>query len=198
MKILIDNGHGKETAGKRSPEWKQTTQIFEWDYVRKVAAEVVKRLKSLNIDAERIVPEENDLPLSERCRRINHLAGIYGKKNTLAISIHLNAHSDTKANGWEVHTYLGQSVSDVYAKVIWETAKEKLGSKASMRGDWTDKDPDFDSNFAMLRDTVCPSVLTENLFMTNLKDCVYLNSEEGFNTIVDIHVEAVQKIIKLV
>ena len=93
MKILIDNGHGKETAGKRSPEWKQTAQIFEWDYVRKVAAEVVKRLKSLNIDAERVVPEDSDVSLSERCLRINHIAGIYGKKNTLAISIHLNAHT---------------------------------------------------------------------------------------------------------
>lgn len=27
--ILLDNGHGKETPGKRSPKWDDMPQIFE-------------------------------------------------------------------------------------------------------------------------------------------------------------------------
>lgn len=197
MKILIDNGHGINTAGKRSPKWSETPQILEYEYTRRIAIELVRRLKSMNIDAERIVPEVEDISLNERSRRINHIAKIYGRKNTLAVSIHLNAHDKPKAKGWEVHTYLGQSVSDTYAKVFWDVAKSKLSTITIMRGDHSDGDPDFDSNFAILRDTVCPTLLTENLFMTNLEDCKYLNSEDGFKTIVDIHVEAIEKIIKL-
>jgi N-acetylmuramoyl-L-alanine amidase len=63
-----------------------------------------------------------------------------------------------------------------------------------MRGDWTDNDPDWDSNFAILRDTKCPAVLTENLFMDNAEDCRYLLSDEGKEAIVKIHVQSILKI----
>ena len=33
MKILIDNGHGQETAGKRSPDGR----LLEWSYNREIA-----------------------------------------------------------------------------------------------------------------------------------------------------------------
>ena len=197
MRFLIDNGHGEETPGKRSPLWPGGYQLLEWEYNRLIAKEVVNRLKSLGVMAELLVPEKTDVSLNERCRRANKIAQAIGRKNCLLVSIHVNASTGlptAKAKGWEVHTYTGQSVSDAYATVFYNEAMALLLGDTKMRGDWSDKDPDFDSNFAVLRDTVCPSVLTENLFMDNVDDCKFLLSESGKKKIVDIHVNAILKI----
>ena len=77
MKILIDNGHGQDTAGKRSPDGR----LLEWSYNREIARRVVAGLKNLNLDAELLVPEVEDLSLKERCRRVNSICYQLGKTN---------------------------------------------------------------------------------------------------------------------
>lgn len=67
MKILIDNGHSKETPGKCSPDGR----LKEYAYTREIADRVVAELRNEGIDAVRIVPEENDVALSERVKRVN-------------------------------------------------------------------------------------------------------------------------------
>ena len=67
MKILIDNGHGIETPGKRSPDGR----LREYRYTREIAVAVVSGLEQRSLDAIRLVPEENDIPLKERVRRAN-------------------------------------------------------------------------------------------------------------------------------
>ena len=101
MKVLIDNGHGENTPGKRSPDGR----LMEWAYSREIADMVVVGLRKLGIDAERIVKEDTDVPLSERCRRANVIYKETGKKAIL-ISIHCNAAGSgaswMKAKGWSV------------------------------------------------------------------------------------------------
>lgn len=67
MKVLIDNGHGAETPGKRSPDGR----LREYAYTREIAIRVASRLQQTGIDAVRIVPEETDVPLAERVARAN-------------------------------------------------------------------------------------------------------------------------------
>ena len=62
MKILIDNGHGIDTAGKRSPDG----SLREYKYAREIAERIVSELKKQRFDAERIVIEETDISLRER------------------------------------------------------------------------------------------------------------------------------------
>jgi len=196
MKILLDNGHGENTSGKRSPRWADGSQLFEWSYTREIAKRVESELKKHGVDVERIVPESNDVSLTERCRRANVIADKVGVKNCLLVSIHNNASQNGKAQGWEIHTYLGTSKSDEYATVFWNEAKELLPARVNkMRGDWSDGDPDWDSNFGILRGTKCAAVLTENLFMDNEDDCRFLLSEEGKAVIAQIHVQAILKIV---
>ena len=57
MKVLIGNGHGIETLGKRSPDGR----LREYAYTREVADRVVKTLTAAGIDAVRIVPEDADV-----------------------------------------------------------------------------------------------------------------------------------------
>ena len=60
MKILIDNGHGSNTSGKCSPDGR----LKEYAYTREIAIRLEAELRKKGIDAERIVKEEIDVPLS--------------------------------------------------------------------------------------------------------------------------------------
>jgi len=197
MRILLDNGHGINTPGKRSPDWEDGSHLSEWKWTREVALRIEVELRKVGVHVQRIVPESHDVPLWERCRRVNSIAATSGAENCLLLSLHVNASTDGRAGGWETHTYLGQTVSDLYATLFWKEAEKRLSGLFKMRGDHADGDPDWDSNFAILRDTVCPAVLTENLFMDNREDCRFLLSETGMQSITDLHVAGIRKIIAL-
>lgn len=207
MKILIDNGHGSETAGKRSPDG----SLKEYKWAREIASRLEISLKTKGLDAERIVKEETDVPLGERSRRVNAICQRLGAKNVILVSIHCNAAppNDNKwhtARGWSVWTSVGQTKADDLATAIWEAMDARLsaykatfsgaGNQKPMRADFSDGDPDFESNFWILRKTSCPAVLTENLFQDNEKDVAYLLSEQGKQTIVEAHAEGIVKYIK--
>ena len=67
MKVLIDNGHGAETPGKRSPDG----HLREYAYTREIAVRVADKLNAAGIDTQCIVPEDIDIPLAERVSRAN-------------------------------------------------------------------------------------------------------------------------------
>ena len=138
MKILIDNGHGRETAGKRSPDGR----LLEWSYNREIARRVVAALSSLGLDAELLVPEDEDISLYERCRRVNRLCLQLGKRNVCLVSIHVNAagHGDKwyNAEGWCCYTTPGQTAGDVLANHLCQAALQNLPGHR-MRFDYTDE-----------------------------------------------------------
>jgi N-acetylmuramoyl-L-alanine amidase len=185
MKILIDNGHGIETPGKRSPDGR----LREYRYTREIAAAVVSGLERKGIDAIRLVPEETDIPLKERVRRAN----AYGQDSIL-VSIHCNAagHGDRwyNARGWCAFTTPGPTRADALATAFYNAAQAHLPGMR-LRTDYTDGDPDQEAAFYLLRHTNCPAVLTENLFMDNHADCNFLLSKEGQQTLVDLHVDGI-------
>ena len=98
MKILIDNGHGRATAGKRSPVWPDGKQLFEYEFNRDIARRVHEALTARGADSVPVVPEIDDIPLAERTRRVNEIAAQVGPENCLLVSIHANAGGGT---GWE-------------------------------------------------------------------------------------------------
>lgn len=187
MKILIDNGHGENTPGKRSPDGR----LQEWAYTREIADIVVFGLRKHGIDAERIVKENIDVPLSERCKRANN---IYRetRKNAILVSIHCNAAGNgsqwMNARGWEAWTSVGQTKADALAEHLYKAAEE-TGLKT--RKDMTDGDVDKEGHLYILKHTKCPAVLTENFFQDNKEDVEYLLSSEGKRTVANIHVEGI-------
>ena len=190
MKILIDNGHGQFTAGKRSPDG----EFREYYYNRIVARRVTSRLKELVYDAELLVPEDDDISLTERCRRVNAWCLLHGKNNAICISIHFNAHGNghewTKASEWSIYTSKGNTAADELATAIAEAAKTNLPAMR-MRADFSDGDIDFEEDFKILRGTLCACVLSENGFMTNEKECRWLQTEEALSALVKTHVEGI-------
>ena len=194
MKILIDNGHGHNTSGKRSPDGK----FREYAYNREIAKRIVADLIDKGYDAELLVPEDNDISLEERVRRVNTLCSAHGKSNVILVSIHVNAAGNgskwTNATGWSVYTCKGQTASDKLAECLCEAAIKNFPGKR-IRTDYSDGDSDWEANFYILRHTVCPAVLTENFFMDGL-DLEFLQSKAGKQAIVDTHVEGIIEYIE--
>ncbi|WP_321479779.1 N-acetylmuramoyl-L-alanine amidase [uncultured Bacteroides sp.] len=194
MKVLIDNGHGENTAGKRSPDGK----LREYLYAREIADMVVYGLKKAGIDAERIVRETIDVPLSERCKRVNEVCKQLGSSNVILVSIHCNAAGNgewMQARGWEAYTTLGKTRSDTLAECLY-TAAEKNLPNMKMRKDLSDGDSDKEANFYILKHTKCPAVLTENLFQDNKEDVDFLLSSKGKQAITKLHVDGITDYIK--
>lgn len=195
MKILIDNGHGIQTKGKRSPD----STLLEYAYTRELARRIVSILQSRGYDSELLVPEDDDIPLSERVRRTNAHCQALGKSNVILISLHVNAAGDgTKwmnATGWSCYTCKGQTASDRLATCLYETAIKNFPDRR-IRKDYSDGDPDWEENFYILRHSLCPAVLTENFFMDSLYDRDFLLNEAGKQAIVDTHIEGIIKYIE--
>lgn len=189
MKVLIDNGHGKDTPGKRSPDG----ILREYAYTREIARRIVGALRAKGIDAELLVPEEEDVPLPERCARANR----YGADEALLVSVHCDAAGNGKdwsdARGWSVRVCPSASQNTLRMAESLAEGAEKEGLK--VRRQYPDKGY-WVQNLYLLRHTRCPAVLTENLFQDNLDDVDFLLSEEGKQAIVRLHVDGIMNYLK--
>ena len=194
--IILDNGHGKDTPGKCSPD----KTLYEWQFNREIVAMLCERLYGLeHVQTVILVPEEHDVPLKERVRRVNtiyHDAKIAGKE-CLLISVHVNAAGHgtwNKASGWSVWVSNNASEkSKQFAQISYQQALSmslKGNRVAPKENYWT-------SNFYILKNTPCPAVLTENLFQDNKTDVEFLKSDDGKEKIVDLHFNAVKKYLEM-
>ena len=195
--IILGTAHLKSTPGKCSPDKK----FYEYKYSR----EICKAIKSIleNLGHKVFIDiEDDDLPVNSskelclRCKTVNDLQKVY--KNCIYVSIHVNAAGNgskwMNATGWSAYTSVGVTAADKLAECLYESAKKNLKGK-KLRTDFTDKDSDIESDFYVLKHTTCPAVLTENFFQDNKDDVAYLTSDEGFHSIVRLHVEGILKYI---
>lgn len=196
MKILIDNGHGLETPGKRSPDGR----LREYAWNRLIARRVVGRLVVMGMDAELLVPEERDVSLRERCARVNAFCRRLGTENVILVSVHANAagHGDRwyEATGWCAYTSRGNTRADVLATCLYDAAREFLPGQR-LRTDYSDGDPDQEADFYILRHTLPPAVLVENFFMDSRADCTFLLSLEGQAAIVNVLVAGICRYVSM-
>lgn len=190
MKILIDNGHGSNTPGKRSPDGR----FLEYKYTREIAAAVVQHLLYRGYDAQLLTPEEYDVSLRARVERVNTWCRQLGRRNVCLVSIHTNAAGNGKqwmsARGWSCYTSKGQTAGDRLATCLYQAAELYLpGHK--IRRDLTDGDSDLEENFTLFHDTLCAVALSENLFHDNAADVAFLESYIGRQAIISLHVQGI-------
>lgn len=174
--IVIDNGHGNNTPGKRSPNWDRGV-YYEYAGNRNVARHLAELLTALRVPNKILVPEIYDVPIPERNKRIKAL-GKDNKGNIFVISIHSDAYETPAAKGFSVFTKPGKDAADPVATVIYDTAKLHFPGR-NFRPDTTDGDPDKEANFLILTGHNFPAVLVELFFMTNRLDYELLTSPSG-------------------
>ncbi len=190
MKILIDNGHGITTRGKRSPDGR----LREYLYCREVAREIVNILRCKGYDAELLVPEDADISLGERVSRVNAHCDRNGAKRVCLVSIHINAAGMgdewKTASYWSAWTSFGNTNGDKLANSLYRFAEMSLPDR-QIKTDYADGDADCEASFTILKRTRCAAVLTENLFQDNKKDVDFLLSDNGRKAIIDLHVNGI-------
>lgn len=187
--ILLDNGHGENTSGKQSPDG----SLKEYAYAREIVKRLESKLKENGYKVYVVTPEQEDISLKERCRRINKVCRENGNK-AISISIHCNAAgADGKwhtASGWGV--FVSQNASQNSKKLAKTLYDEAL--LLNLKGNRSVPNEHYwIQNLAMCRDTICPAVLTENLFQDNKEDVNFLLSEKGKQAIVDAHYNGIVK-----
>ena len=149
--------------------------------------------------------------LSFRVQRVNALCRQHGSDRCLYVSIHLNAAANgewKKAGGWCAYTTPGKTGADRLAECLYDAAAANLagysaivalarlqgeytGRQTAIRTNMSDGDRDMEASFYVLKHTLCPAVLTENLFQDNRSDVDFLLSDEGRHAIERTHVEGI-------
>lgn len=194
---LLDAGHGGivdgvyVTAPSKMHRFPDGTKIEEGVVNRQIRRKLIYMLTQANIPFEVVNPENEDISLTERKKRI----AAFHKKHkgeTLTISQHLNAGG---GEGYEVYTSEGTTVSDVYATEFINAYKEFL-PLMSKRVDITDGDEDKEKNFSIL---LCKgaAVLLETGFMDNYENALFLLSDRGQSIIAKANFEAIKRCIAL-
>lgn len=211
--VLLDNGHGVNTPGKCSPKKEDGSRFREYKFARTIVNCLHLKLNTLGYNVFDVTPEQDDISLKERVKRINKVVSQYGAGNCILISIHVDAagSNDTwmTARGWSAYTTRGQNNSDKLAECLYEAAEERLLNdpviKTSYAGemhklfrkDTTDGDKDKEADFYIIKGANCPAVLTENLFQDNKKDVELLESQYGIQLITELHAIGIEKYVKL-
>lgn len=187
MLVLLDNGHGGlingtyQTPGKRSPVWDNGSQLYEGEFNRAIVNGIVQELTFLQIPYYNIAPEYIDTPLTTRVKRAN----LYAEEPCFLVSVHANAGG---GSGAEIYSTKGATQADSVAAIFAESFAETFPDR-KLRTDFSDGDPDKESNFYILKNTKMPAILTENFFMDNEEECRnILMTKEGRQKIIDYHV----------
>lgn len=205
--IILDNGHGIDTAGKRSPDGK----LREYLYARTVVKRLKPAFESIGYDVHILVPEDKDISLFTRVARADavYLQNKRYYDTILLISIHCNAAPGdgwSNARGWAAYTSIGKTESDKICRRLYDAAEVYLDTyiknfKSPEKAQrpirsTSDESKGHEANFTIIKNTKCPAVLTENLFQNNREDVAFLLSEEGMKAIVNLHVAGVMAYVE--
>lgn len=216
--IILGTAHRVNVGGNRSPNG----VLREYRFSRDVCKRLKKELEAdgfqvfIDIEEDRIEGTQSQ-ELIQRCKIVNALCSRFGKANCIYISIHVDAAGSTgewrTAGGWTAYTSRGRTRADALATCLYEAAQVALADYAAQfeekrkrglydakqkpfRTDYSDGDPDKEAGFYVLAHTVCPAVLTENLFQDNRADVEFLTSETGIQAIVQLHKDGILRFFK--
>lgn len=154
-KIVIDAGHGGKDVGAVGP-----TGLKEASVNLDIAMRLRQMAEAQGINVYLTRSQNEFLELQARADRANACTP------DLFVSIHCNAATTAQANGFEVWTTTGQTLSDAFAESI-VLALNQAFPHEPLRADLQDGDHDREANFLVLRETICPAVLVETGFISN-------------------------------
>lgn len=167
IEIALSDGHGKNTAGKRTPAIPELggRVIRENEFNKATVKYLNEELKRCGFGTLLVAPTDEDTPLSTRTNLAN------SKKVDLYISIHYNAFdssfSGRNPEGFSAHVYKGQSNKSAgkFAKIALKYLAR--GTKQVNRGL-------VEQDLHELRETNMPAVLFECGFMDNKREALLM------------------------
>lgn len=193
--IMLDRGHGTldkngnyVTPGKRA-SFPSGEKVYEGVENNKYVMALAKYAKEAGFNVVYSVLPSNhlDVSLTERVTKANK----HPSKNSMFfLSVHNNASGTGQAQGTEIFTSKGQTLSDIYAEHILKQFKSILPHR-KLRTDTVDKDLDKEENFYVLRATLMPSVLIEYGFFDNYEDYKWLSDENNIDLLARCTIDGI-------
>ncbi len=172
--IVLDAGHGKNTAGKRCMSALDLNQTREWTLNDRIADRLQELLAGYECHVMRVddTTGSNDIALSARVKLANTA------KADVYISIHHNAGiSGGNGGGTEVYYYSGNAKRLEQAKKLYDKVIDKTGLKGNR------SQPVRKHAFYVLQKTGMPAFLIENGYMDSRTDTpVILTAEHAEKT----------------
>lgn len=163
MKIVIDAGHGMNTAGKECLDGTK-----EWKLNQRIATRTVRVLKALGHNVLRVDDPSGvlDVSLANRVKAANSFEA------DLYISIHHNAGIGGKrGGGTEVYHYSDKQKREEQAWNLYNA----ITSRTHLVGNRSKKV--IKNGFYVLKHTMCPAFLIENGFMDSLDDLPIIKTD---------------------
>ena len=162
--IALDDGHGMETAGKRTPKLSDGTFMHENEFNSAVVTYCAKVLEACGMDVLFTAPTDVDVPLSTRVQ----LANVKGAD--IFVSVHANANTGkwNNANGVETYYYASSKEGKKLANAVHSQLIK--GTKQTDRGIKT-------QTYYVLKNTKMPAILVEAGFMDNKTEAELLKSD---------------------
>jgi N-acetylmuramoyl-L-alanine amidase len=169
-RIAIDPGHGPDEPGATGAEGLLTEAAAAWDLSVALAGELSRRGAVPRLLRER----DEDPPVSVRAAAANE----WGAE--ICLSVHLNAHSDPRAEGSMCLFFGNEATSSPGGQRLAEAIQEELTSRIGLTDGRT-----HSMAIAILRETRMPAIQIEPCFVTNPRE-ERLLSEEPFRRDVAI------------
>ncbi len=180
--LCLDDGHGAETPGKRTPAFPDGKVIRENTWNKAVIDLMEKDAQRLGFKTMRTAPEDTDTPLKTRTDRANAAWSAYAKqlqvqgvkpadpkKTAVLYSQHYNAMASTwdgsNAEGAGTYYFPGSVEGRKLAAAIHKYIS--MGTKQKDRGI-------IEDNLHMVRETSMPAVLNEAGFMDDPREAALM------------------------
>ncbi|WMV75295.1 N-acetylmuramoyl-L-alanine amidase [Geobacillus thermodenitrificans] len=177
VRIVLDAGHGGKDPGAVA------NGLKEKDLTLSIVKHIGRLLSEYEgVEVHYTRTDDRFLELSERAAIANKLNADY------FISVHINAGGGT---GFESYIYNGNvsQATIAYQNVIHAEIMKAIGNVKD-RGKKR-------ANYAVLRQTKMPALLTENLFIDNANDAAKLKSEQFLLQVAHGHVQGIAKVFGL-
>ena len=204
--VYLDAGHGGINPSNNQYTTYRAKQFYhgkgefhkgKWFYEgvsnRKYVDMICDKLHELGIRYEKVYHPWLDTSLFNRVSHANHyhkngMPGVY-------YSFHSNATHGHDARGFSIWTSPGYTKSDGLAEDFFMRYRKGFTNhelyNIKTLQDLKDKDHDYEAQFYVLKNTMMPAVLFENLFFDNYEDAVIINDPFYIDEYTDLFVEHV-------
>ncbi len=188
--VIIDPGHGGINPGKIG-----NNNVLEKNVNLSVALEIKKILVKKNIKV--ILTRESDCglyresdsnkkrsDLNKRCQIVNEQ--YINNKNTICVSIHQNSYQNESVSGPQVFYYTKSKNGEMLARTI----QDEINYKMQIQNKRKQKSND---NYYLLVNTMCPTVIVECGFLSNVIEAEMLCDEKYQQKIASSIVSGIKK-----
>ena len=178
-KIMLDPGHGGKDPGAICISTSPANMKYEKQINLALAFKVKERLESRGATVMMTRTDDSTVEVNDRRKMI------YNKKPDLAISIHCDASKNSSAFGTSTFYYYPQSypLANALQKQIVACYSNSIRPTNDRKSNY--------SRFMITRVEICPAILVEYGFISNLEECRLLQDNLNQDKLADATVQGI-------